>query len=50
MKCQKNFQLHGRARKDVAIVAVVGGKNNCVRNAAGVKTAKICDNRIAFRL
>ena len=50
MKFQKNFQLHVRARKDVVIVAVVIGKNKCVWNTASVKTAEICDNRIALRL
>ena len=50
VKCQKKFWLHVRARKDVVIVAVVRCKNKCVRNNASVKTAKICDNRIALRL
>ena len=50
VKCQKNFYLHVRARKDVVILAVVRGKSKCVRNTASVKTAKMCDNRIALRL
>ena len=46
----KEFLVTCTWRKDLVIVAVVKSKNKCVRNTASVKTAKICDNRIAFRL